>query len=784
MKHLLSRYLLVLGLMLLSTPPAIAELIIGDYEVVSQKRLSLTEFEYTATAHVTNTSDNELKNVTATLRQDNHSFLRVQGRDIVDGNGNTIILRGVNLDNNHWMEGADPMEYAARADIQFIDELGMTVIRVALDWHYFQTSLGYELIDRYLAWCESTNIYAIISMQVVPPDEEFGQNRIWGDPTAQQQFIDLWTAIATRYADNPVVAGYDPYNEPAPADQKQWWDLAARVVTAVRSVDTNHILFVENPVYPLFSGFQLLDDPNIVYSYHDYTPFVVTHAGADWVADSPIPDDYAYPGPALEGIEWANWSPDAAVFTGSTSDWLYWDSGVLTPPADVEFATLKPAVIGNVGRVWFDDLEVLQNGIPQPIYNPGAEEASFVYEGAPANWFFWSETGFTGTWSDEVAHSGTHSLQITGTGNGYGTWGQSTGFLSEPLFPIAPGDTFQVRGWLYAPENNGGSIALGLDYLNGVYTDYNRDQLVADIQPYVDWAAANNVPLFVGEFGAMTTSPGDSRYRLVADKVSVMNEANLHWAYWTFRYDGDHPEAGHSGLYLHDQLDERLAEILRVSPSFGTLQFSSATYSVREAGGSASIIVKRINGSDGAVSVDCATSDGTATAGSDYIATSSTLNWADGDAADKTFTITITDDNLSEGDETFSVTLTDPINGNIVGSAIVTISDNDYTVVTLVDFTATALKNEIVLEWGIAYELDNAGFHIWRATGEGWKFGDYSTVIRLTEQLLSPISNSSWYSYVDEDVETGLTYYYGLEDLDVYGHSTFHWDYIDSATAK
>jgi hypothetical protein len=53
--------------MLLCTPPAIAELIIGDYEVVNQKRLSLTEFQYTATAHVTNTGDDALENVTATL---------------------------------------------------------------------------------------------------------------------------------------------------------------------------------------------------------------------------------------------------------------------------------------------------------------------------------------------------------------------------------------------------------------------------------------------------------------------------------------------------------------------------------------------------------------------------------------------------------------------------------------------------------------------------------------------------------------------------------------------
>jgi len=41
-----------------------------------------------------------------------------------------------------------------------------------------------------------------------------------------------------------------------------------------------------------------------------------------------------------------------------------------------------------------------------------------------------------------------------------------------------------------------------------------------------------------------------------------------------------------------------------------------------------------------------------------------------------------------------------------------------------------------------AFELDNAGFHLWRATGEGWKYGDYSTVTRLTDQLIPAEGNS------------------------------------------
>lgn len=72
----------------------------------------------------------------------------------------------------------------------------------------------------------------------------------------------------------------------------------------------------------------------------------------------------------------------------------------------------------------------------------------------------------------------------------------------------------------------------------------------------------------------------------------------------------------------------------------GSLQFNASVSGVFEEAGSVSLLVGRINGSDGAVSVHYATSDGTATAGSDYTATSGTLSW--GDASTKTITIPIT----------------------------------------------------------------------------------------------------------------------------------------------
>jgi hypothetical protein len=115
----------------------------------------------------------------------------------------------------------------------------------------------------------------------------------------------------------------------------------------------------------------------------------------------------------------------------------------------------------------------------------------------------------------------------------------------------------------------------------------------------------------------------------------------------------------------------------------GILSFSSAAYSAGEGDGSVTITVSRAGGSAGAVSVDYATGNGSATAGSDYTAASGTLDWADGDGADKTFAVNIADDGSIEGDETFSVALTNPTGGAVLGtqsSSVVTIVDNDLEV--------------------------------------------------------------------------------------------------------
>jgi hypothetical protein len=102
-----------------------------------------------------------------------------------------------------------------------------------------------------------------------------------------------------------------------------------------------------------------------------------------------------------------------------------------------------------------------------------------------------------------------------------------------------------------------------------------------------------------------------------------------------------------------------------VTNTAGTIQLGSTTYDVTE-GAVINILVTRSGGSSGVASVDYATSDGTAVAGTDYSATSGTLTFADGLSGNQTISIPITDDGTAEVAEAFTLTLSN-VSGATLG---------------------------------------------------------------------------------------------------------------------
>lgn len=98
------------------------------------------------------------------------------------------------------------------------------------------------------------------------------------------------------------------------------------------------------------------------------------------------------------------------------------------------------------------------------------------------------------------------------------------------------------------------------------------------------------------------------------------------------------------------------------APSGGYIQFAGANFSAVE-GGSATITVKRIGGSAGAVTAAVTLANGTA-GGGDIVPETKTVAWVDGETSDKSVTFGLLDDAVYEGDETASLTL-----GSVTGQA-------------------------------------------------------------------------------------------------------------------
>ncbi|KAL4862098.1 hypothetical protein BDV12DRAFT_203377 [Aspergillus spectabilis] len=244
-------------------------------------------------------------------------FLRVQGTQLVDGNGTPVVLRGSSLGGwlnmENFLTGYPGHESGVRAamreamgqesyeffydrwlnhffteeDAKFFRSLGLNSLRLPFNHRHFEDDLnprvlkesGFKHLDRVVKLCAEYQIYTILDMHTVPG----GQNQDWhsDNPTNYAAFWDykdhqdrtvwLWEQISHRYKDNTWVAGYNPMNEPADPSRSLLAPFYARVEKAIRAIDPAHILFLDGNTYAMeWEGFHRIL-PNSVYSIHDYS---------------------------------------------------------------------------------------------------------------------------------------------------------------------------------------------------------------------------------------------------------------------------------------------------------------------------------------------------------------------------------------------------------------------------------------------------------------------------------------------------------------------------------
>jgi len=103
-----------------------------------------------------------------------------------------------------------------------------------------------------------------------------------------------------------------------------------------------------------------------------------------------------------------------------------------------------------------------------------------------------------------------------------------------------------------------------------------------------------------------------------------------------------------------------------INPNFqGFVNLSTNLYPVKLSAGTVTVTVNRNVGSKGTLTVKLATTNGTAIAGTDFVGTTNTLQWNNGDASPKTVTIQLLNGGAVGANKQFGVVLSSPALNNI-----------------------------------------------------------------------------------------------------------------------
>jgi hypothetical protein len=114
---------------------------------------------------------------------------------------------------------------------------------------------------------------------------------LWSNPKAQQEVVDMWASLATRYKGRSGLI-FDLMNEPhgvSAAELKddhlvartQWDALSKRTISVVSQTDSQRSMLVE-PIWgeaPYLKYLTPSDNARVIYSFHYYNPHNFTHQG-------------------------------------------------------------------------------------------------------------------------------------------------------------------------------------------------------------------------------------------------------------------------------------------------------------------------------------------------------------------------------------------------------------------------------------------------------------------------------------------------------------------------
>ncbi|HNT24352.1 MAG TPA: cellulase family glycosylhydrolase [Anaerolineales bacterium] len=225
--------------------------------------------------------------------------------------------------------------FIQRADIEQIASWGMDHVRLPVDYSTLEDDAspgvykenGLAFVDQCIEWCRAAGLAVILDLHKAPgfAFDDLQSASLFQEPALQERLLNLWDALARRYQGQASYLAFEPLNEIVLPDSGPWNALMPKIVQRIRTSNPSRIIVVGGNRYNSASeliNLKLLDDPNLLYTFHCYAPHIFTHQKAPWVpAIFTYNQVLEYPGECTNLAEFLD-SPQAAQFTNEELDFL------------------------------------------------------------------------------------------------------------------------------------------------------------------------------------------------------------------------------------------------------------------------------------------------------------------------------------------------------------------------------------------------------------------------------------------------------------------------------
>lgn len=178
----------------------------------------------------------------------------------------------------------------------------------------------FRVLDDFDRWTQSHGLSFTIDYH------QYDRSLDIEDPRSTGEVVALWGKVAEHFRQSPRQdLFYELLNEPELAAGKrgptaaEWTRLSEDIIAAIRRHDPQRpILFGDVKWYGIdeLAARKPFADPNIIYVFHFYDPFIFTHQGAPW-AGLGTTHDVPYP---YSAERWSRYREDFG-FTELNADW-------------------------------------------------------------------------------------------------------------------------------------------------------------------------------------------------------------------------------------------------------------------------------------------------------------------------------------------------------------------------------------------------------------------------------------------------------------------------------